>query len=250
MANKSSSIVKRLYRRARAVVHVLLYGYPIPAASESSSAIKPAALPKLQFGNKYTPPLSANFLGRLKKKFGYPFKLNLGCGDEDHLGQDYIHIDIRKSPITDFVAPVESTGLPNGSCEIIIAWNVLEHVSWRQTQATLQHWFDLLLPEGRLALSIPNLEKLALDIIESDFSYTDRDIIEHLYGGQDYDGNYHVAGWKPGWLETELSSIGFLVETISAGNLKDFGFPFDMPAGTLPGANRWDMLAIAKRPSS
>ena len=256
MANKSSSIVIRLYRRARAVVHVLLYGYPIPTAPESSSTIKPAALPKLQFGNKYTPPLSANFLGRLKKKFGYPFKLNLGCGDKGHLGQDYIHIDIRKSPITDFVAPVESTGLPNGSCEIIIAWNVLEHVSWRQTQATLQHWFDLLLPEGRLALSIPNLEKLALDIIESESiifkGREDRggNIIEHLYGGQDYDGNYHVAGWKPGWLETELSSIGFLVETISAGNLKDFGFPFDMPAGTLSGANGWDMLAIAKRPSS
>ena len=254
--NKLNYIITRLYKRVRAVVHVFLYGYiSTPDYSKNDSPIKQAAPPKMQFENKTTPLFSENFIDKLKNKFGYPFKLNLGCGDKEHLGQDYIHIDIRKSPITDLVTPVESTGLPSQSCTVIIAWNVLEHVSWRKTQLTLQHWFDLLKPGGRLALSIPNLEKLAIDILESDsMIFTNRNdrgghIIEHLYGGQDYDGNYHVAGWKPSWLEKELKSAGFLIENIGDGNLKDFGFHFNMSAGTLGGANGWDMLAIAQRPT-
>ena len=257
MVSRSSSLVARSYRRLLAAMHVLLYGNPpSDATGNATLAPKQAVPPKLQLGSKTAPRLSESDLEKLKQSFGYPFKLNLGCGDEDHLGQDYIHIDIRSSPITDMVAPVESTGLPDQSCCVIIAWNVLEHVSWRQTQATLQHWFDLLQPNGRLALSTPNLEKLAYDVLEADsVVYTKRQdrgghIIEHLYGGQDYDGNYHVAGWKPSWLAEELERVGFRVEAIGDGNLKDFGFPFNKPAGVLPGANGWDMLAIATRPSA
>ena len=68
-------------------------------------------------------------------------------------------------------------------------------------------------------------------------------------GGQDYDGNYHVAGWRPGWLASELKEIGFEVKFVGDGNVQDFGLPFERQAGVLRGANGWDMLAVAARPS-
>lgn len=253
---RTLSIVPRAYRRIMAAARVLFHGYPVISTGENSAMeTERAAIPKLQFGSKPAPKFSDEDLLNLKEKFGYPFKLTLGCGDQHDLGSGYIHVDIRETAITNLVAPVESTGLPKQSCDVIIAWNVLEHVSWRQTQSTLQHWFELLQPSGRLALSVPNLKKLALDILEADsMVYTQRQdrgghIIEHLYGGQHYDGSYHLAGWKPEWLAEELRRIGFTIEFVGTGNLQDFGFPFDMPAGASSGANGWDMLAIAERTS-
>jgi len=192
---------------------------------------------------------------QLKDKFGYPFKLNIGCGPTRFNG--YINIDFRETGTTDLVADAQNIELPRESCNLIVAWSVLEHISWRETQATLKHWHSLLAPGGVLAVNVPNLKKLAEDILASDsveyFGRKDRKghIIEHLYGGQDYPGNYHCAGWKPEWLKKELRKAGFKIKFIGDGWLHDFGIDVGekIGASVIKGsANGWDMMAIAKKP--
>jgi hypothetical protein len=256
--NNDHSLLHRLTGRARVmgialrgVAQATLHG----TLSEGSVAIiKPAVPPTSQIGGVNEVTFSEQDIVELKKKFGYPFKLNLGCGDGGHVSDDFIHIDIRDTAITDIVSGVGLLDFPPESCEVIFAWNVLEHISWRQTDPTLSHWLSLLQPDGILVMSIPNLEKLSIDILNANsVIYTDRsdrggNIMEHLYGGQDYDGNYHFAGWKPDWLASKLKDIGFEVRFIGDGNVKDFGLPFERKAGLLGGANGWDMMAVAVKP--
>ena len=260
--NKNLSLLPRISGRARVVSLALkgvaratLRGTLPENSSDSVAVIVPAVPPESQLANKDDVILCEQDIEGLKNKFGYPFKLNLGCGDQGRVSDEYIHIDIRDTPITDIVSGVGLLKFPPQSCEVIFAWNVLEHISWRQTGPTLLHWFSLLRPAGLLVMSVPNLDKLATDILDADSKiYTARsdrggNIIEYLYGGQDYDGNYHFAGWRPGWLASELKEIGFEVKFVGDGNVQDFGLPFERQAGVLRGANGWDMLAVAARPS-
>lgn len=200
--------------------------------------------------------MEEKLLQQLKEKFGYPFRLNIGCGKQKFPG--YLNIDFRETPATDLVRDVRNLDLPPKSSSIIIAWSVLEHISWRETEKILRHWKDILLPGGKLILNVPNLEKMAEDIIASDsVDYQGREdrgghIIEHLFGGQDYEGNVHLAGWKPDWLEKELKKAGFKVCFIGDGFAKDFGVEpeLNLASGLVKGARGWDMLAVAEKPKN
>lgn len=132
-------------------------------------------------------------------------KLHLGCGTK-HL-EGYINIDIRYLPGVDEVNNIRflRNYKPNSVNEIY-ACHVLEHFGRWEYKDVLKRWYEILKPEGQLRLAVPNFAAICNYYKKTG----DLDsLIGLLYGGQDYDENYHYITFNWSTLKNNLQEIGF-----------------------------------------
>jgi predicted SAM-dependent methyltransferase len=132
-------------------------------------------------------------------------KLHLGCGTKHIDG--YTNIDVRYLPGVDEVNNIKflRNYKPN-SVDLIYACHVLEHFSRWEYKTVLTRWFELLKPGGTLRLAIPNFSAICSYYVKTgDLS----SIMGLLYGGQDYDENYHYVTFDYDSLSNDLIQIGF-----------------------------------------
>ena len=147
-------------------------------------------------------------------------KLNLCCGDDIRDG--YINIDIRRTKPNVLVIDLEKELLsvfPSNSAEEIIARDCIEHISWRRVEDLLKDIHRVLKCGGRVYIQVPDLEAIAKEVIlNPDFKYGELEgwkaISFWVYGAQDYEYNYHKAGFTIPTLRKLLESIGFVVDDI------------------------------------
>jgi predicted SAM-dependent methyltransferase len=132
-------------------------------------------------------------------------KLHLGCGTK-HL-ENYINIDIRYLPGVDEVNNIRFLrNYKENSVDEIYACHVLEHFSRWEYKEVLKRWFEILKPRGQLRLAVPNFHSICQYYIKtSDL----KPIMGLLYGGQDYDENYHYVTFDTLSLTKDLTDIGF-----------------------------------------
>jgi predicted SAM-dependent methyltransferase len=140
-------------------------------------------------------------------------KLNLGCGLDKKQG--YINIDIRKEVKPDLIWNLENIPYPfeSNSIEEIIAKDVLEHFPFRKVENILKEWFRILKPQGKLYIQTPDLIAICYKVILNN-NYTWKDISYWVYGGQDYNENFHKSGFTIPTIRKLLESIGFKIEKI------------------------------------
>ena len=132
-------------------------------------------------------------------------KLHLGCGTK-HL-EGYTNIDIRYLPGVDEVNNIRFLrNYKNNSVDEIYACHVLEHFGRWEYKDVLKRWFELLKPNGKLRLAVPNFESIC-----KYYSKTNdlQSVIGLLYGGQDYDENYHYITFDKPSLTRILTETGF-----------------------------------------
>ena len=132
-------------------------------------------------------------------------KLHLGCGTK-HI-EGYTNIDVRYLPGVDEVNNIKflRNYKPN-SVDVIYACHVLEHFSRWEYKTVLNRWFEILKPGGTLRLAIPNFSAICSYYVKTgDLS----SIMGLLYGGQDYDENYHYVTFDYNSLSNDLTQIGF-----------------------------------------
>jgi len=147
-------------------------------------------------------------------------KLNLCCGDDVRKG--YLNIDIRKTRPEVLVIDLEKELLrhfPENSVDEVIARDCVEHITWRRVEDLLKDVFRVLKSGGKAYIQVPDLEAIAKKIIlNPDFKHGDlsgwKAISYWVYGGQDYEYNYHKAGFTIPTLKKLLESIGFKVVDI------------------------------------
>lgn len=132
-------------------------------------------------------------------------KLHLGCGTK-HL-ENYTNIDIRYLPGVDEVNNIRFLrNYKENSIDEIYACHVLEHFGRWEYKDVLKRWFEILKPGGKLRLAVPNFESICKYYTKtSDL----KSLIGLLYGGQDYDENYHYVTFDFPSLKEDLSNIGF-----------------------------------------
>lgn len=132
-------------------------------------------------------------------------KLHLGCGNI-HL-DGFTNIDIRYLPAVDEVDNIKHLRrYKNDSVDLIYASHVLEHFSRWDYMVVLKRWCDILKPGGVLRLAIPDFEQLVHYYNKT----KDIDkIMGILYGGQDYQENFHMCCWDFNRIEKDLLSVGF-----------------------------------------
>lgn len=136
--------------------------------------------------------------------------LDVGAGDrpfED--GRGWTHMDERPGPDIEIVGNVEwlDDYVKLQSCDEILARHILEHFSWRNTVSILKNWHDCLRPGGLLRIEVPNFEWQAMALASAERN--DEEMVEYVFGGQDYPGNFHKAGFTPRLLGHKLAAAGY-----------------------------------------
>ena len=133
-------------------------------------------------------------------------QLHLGCGSK-HI-DNFINIDIRYLPGVDEVNHIKFLrNYKNNTVDTIYACHVLEHFSRWEYKSVLQRWYELLKPGGLLRIAVPNFEAICKQYEKNkDLNQ----IMGLLYGGQDYDENFHYVTFDFKSISKDLENIGFI----------------------------------------
>ncbi len=132
-------------------------------------------------------------------------KLHLGCGKKYIPG--FIHVDLADYPHIDYRRDVSDLSIfEDNSIELIYACHVLEHFKRYEVEKVLNEWHRVLVPSGILRLAIPDFEAVVL-VYEK---YKDIELVMGLlYGGQQYEYNFHHVLFDFKYLEKLLKKAGF-----------------------------------------
>jgi hypothetical protein len=115
-------------------------------------------------------------------------RLNLGCG---HIPlEGYLNVDSRALPGVDLVASVGKLPFDVGEVAEIHSAHVLEHFPDEELQRRLlPYWVSLLRPGGTFRAIVPDAGAMIEQYARGEYDYTSlRDV---LYGGQEYEGDFH-----------------------------------------------------------
>ncbi len=163
-------------------------------------------------------------------------RLNLGCGTD--LREGYVNVDFRepcdeKWDITQSPWPVE-----DDSIDEILMFDIFEHVSYLCADSVLFQTWRVLKPEGYVDIQVPDFEHCSYAALDTGaylcnscgassnrFSFVKgkrsccecgqsvydigRAAIQRLYGGQDYEGNFHFNAFTKELLVEQLKRVGF-----------------------------------------
>lgn len=93
----------------------------------------------------------------------------------------------------------------------LYASHVLEHFSYMtDLQPVLKEWHRVLEPNGKIYLSVPDLDTLAALLIDKKLNFKDRFyVMRMLYGGQTTPYDYHLVGLNEDFITFYLTKIGF-----------------------------------------
>jgi hypothetical protein len=134
-------------------------------------------------------------------------RLNLGCG---HIALDgYLNVDRRALPGVDIVAEVDRLPFGEGQLAEIFSAHLLEHFPQEQLRRSLlPYYFGLLRAGGKFAAVVPDAEAMLRHYAAGSYPYDD--LREVLYGGQDYDGDFHFNMFTPASISDYLREAGFI----------------------------------------
>lgn len=160
-------------------------------------------------------------------------RLNLGCG---HIALDgYLNVDRRALPGVDIVAEVDRLPFGDGELAEIFSAHLLEHFPQEQLRrALLPYYFSLLAPGGKFAAVVPDAEAMLREYSNGNYPYDW--LREVLYGGQDYDGDFHFNMFTPASMRDYLLEAGFVNPRVIAsarqnGRCYEFEIAAERPAG-------------------
>ena len=133
-------------------------------------------------------------------------KLEIGAGENPTEG--YTHLDNRELPDIEIIDDARLLSkIENESCDEILAKQVLEHFSHRDTEDILKIWYSKLKPNGKLIIEVPDLKLFCTlwvnGYIKEPWAF------KSIYGEQNYDGNFHKAGFTKEYLYYLFKKTGF-----------------------------------------
>ena len=132
-------------------------------------------------------------------------KLHLGCGKRYIPG--FIHIDLADYPHIDYKNDVSDLSMfEDNFVDLIYACHVLEHFKRHEIERVLTEWYRVLKIGGILRVAVPDFAA----IVRVYKKYKDMELIMGLlYGGQDYEYNFHHVTFDFKYLEKLLTKVGF-----------------------------------------
>ena len=134
-------------------------------------------------------------------------RLNVGCG---HIALDgYLNVDTRELPGVDIVAEATALPLEEGSVREIASSHLVEHFTASILQkVVLPYWFRMLRSGGILTTVAPDGAAMLTGVHDGNMTFND--FREVLFGGQDYDGDFHYNLITPDSFTDVLTRTGFV----------------------------------------
>ena len=140
--------------------------------------------------------------------------LNLGCGGDvrqSTLEANIINVDkfvIKPGAVQGDIANLNNI-VSQESVDEIIARDVLEHISFRETDKVLTHWSSLLKTGGKIYIRVPDVEKQAALLLDGTWN---GDIFSYMvFGGQDYEGNAHYQAFTRQSITEKLAKVNIKI---------------------------------------
>ena len=132
-------------------------------------------------------------------------KLHVGCGSKIFPG--WTNLDIDDLPNVDITDDARILSkIPDGSCEIIYACHIFEHLGRHEVEDVLQVWNKKLVKNGILRLAVPDFEKTI-----TWYQKTSKleDLLGLLIGGQKTKFDFHKMIFDKKYLSSILIKNGF-----------------------------------------
>ena len=130
-------------------------------------------------------------------------RLNLGCGNFKI--KNFINIDVRENVKPDIISDVRKLPIQSDYADIIVAYDILEHIEFRETLSVVNEWLRVLKPQGILLIRVPNFVKIANNYKGLTFER----LSALICGGQTYKENYHKAIFTQNIFYTLSRKLGF-----------------------------------------
>ena len=143
-------------------------------------------------------------------------KLHIGCGQKFLPG--YKHLDVLESEHIDFVCDASNLEMiDDESVSEIYACHILEHVRRDDALSVLQEWCRVLASDGEIRIAVPDFEAVAAEYALSKDASKLQGL---LYGGQNYEYNFHYVAYDFEMLRGLLKDAGF--EGVERYDWRDF----------------------------
>ncbi|WP_394790593.1 class I SAM-dependent methyltransferase [Rhodoferax sp.] len=137
---------------------------------------------------------------------GGVLRLHLGCGAIDHPG--FVNIDGIDRPHVHFVQSLTRLArFKDGSVDFVYSSHAAEHFPRDCTVDIFREWHRVLVPGGRLCISVPDFDRI-LEMYARSGQDMDA-ILPPLFGGQDYPFNFHFTAFNQQSLRQALLQAGF-----------------------------------------
>lgn len=137
--------------------------------------------------------------------------LDLGCGpvhyDFGSEGQ-VTRCDAREDCNPDYRIDVSQLPFADNSYDVVFSSHVLEHFGRLEVNEVIQEWLRVLKPDGEFRIIVPNIKWAAQKIQDN---IVDDDVLNVLYGSQEYHLNFHKNGFTPERLIEVLDCNGLEV---------------------------------------
>ena len=166
---------------------------------------------------------------------GIGVKLHIG-GEEVKEGWHILNAQMK--PGVDFIGDISDLKqFESSSLEEIYASHVLEHVSQAKALPTLEGIYRVLKPDGKVYISVPDLDVLAHTLIHPILSPDIKfHVMRMMFGGQIDEYDFHYFGWTELFLTSYLTQAGFeKIERVGSFGLfndtsdyKPYGFPISL----------------------
>ncbi len=141
-------------------------------------------------------------------------RLNIGCGAD--IRQGYINVDFRQMEGVDQVTDVAHLPYADETVSELLANDILEHFPRARTEEVLAEWIRVLKPGGVLKLQCPDVRALAYALVTNQVPV--QEFSRRIYGGQDYAGNLHYAGFDIPAMKRLLRSFGMWPTQVATYN--------------------------------
>lgn len=131
-------------------------------------------------------------------------------------------LDARPADYVDHLCDARDLSrFPDHTFAAVYASHILEHFDYRDEMLrVLKEWHRVLLPDGTLYVSVPDLEVLCRLYIAPGLHPVERfEVMRIMFGGHMNAYDYHLAGIDQYYLEACLQEAGF----VSVQKVKSFG---------------------------
>jgi predicted SAM-dependent methyltransferase len=166
-------------------------------------------------------------LERYEKMRG-AFRINVGAGHV--IMPDHLNVDMRELPGIDITADVRRLPFEAGEVSEIYSAHLLEHFTIEELRRSiLPHWVSLLEDGGKLVTVVPDVETMVNERAAGRMSFSD--FVEVMYGGQEYEGDFHFWGYSKESLTLLLEEAGLEdVKVVEEGRRNGLCFEMEIEA--------------------
>jgi predicted SAM-dependent methyltransferase len=136
--------------------------------------------------------------------------LNIGCGERVYKeypeGFKCIKLDERASlPGVDVVNSAEDLPFDDAYFDYILASDIIEHFPISKTNSLLKEWCRVMKKGAIMEIRTPDMQWVAEHYSDN----KDANFVSyHIFGAQNYSGNYHYVIFDTKWLQSLCAEVG------------------------------------------